>query len=192
MSVNMVAVASLATPSITISFTNSKSLTLSYYYYYYSSFPNCWPSSNSTLRPLILRCGAAAYASSSFLFTSPNSNSSSVVMISGAPAFEKGTQCELIKHKYGLVHVATDDLLRAEITTGSDNGKLAICCMYVCMHMVKDRLLKPDAKNSMDICEACLRLLPSNEVIFISRDLFVFRTLTPFQRGTVKDTWTPF
>ncbi|XP_020993319.1 adenylate kinase, chloroplastic [Arachis duranensis] len=180
MSVNMVAVASMATPSITISFTNSKSLSLSSSSSS-SSLPSCWPSSNSTLRrhpsscALTLRCGAAVFASSSSPSISPNSNSSSMivaalgidaqperdyeplqVMISGAPASGKGTQCELIKHKYGLVHVAAGDLLRAEIATGSDNGKLAKQYMekgqlvpdHIVVMMVKDRLLKPDAKDN--------------------------------------------
>ncbi|PRQ20030.1 putative adenylate kinase [Rosa chinensis] len=47
------------------------------------------------------------------------------VMISGAPASGKGTQCELITQKYDLVHVAAGDLLRAEIASGSENGKRA-------------------------------------------------------------------
>ncbi|KAK3426565.1 hypothetical protein EUGRSUZ_F02985 [Eucalyptus grandis] len=47
------------------------------------------------------------------------------IMISGAPASGKGTQCELITKKYGLVHVAAGDLLRAEVAAGSENGKQA-------------------------------------------------------------------
>ncbi|XP_041018083.1 adenylate kinase 5, chloroplastic-like [Juglans microcarpa x Juglans regia] len=40
------------------------------------------------------------------------------IMISGAPASGKGTQCELITQKYGLVHVAAGDLLRAAVAAG--------------------------------------------------------------------------
>ncbi|XP_016574850.1 adenylate kinase, chloroplastic isoform X2 [Capsicum annuum] len=47
------------------------------------------------------------------------------VMISGAPASGKGTQCELITKKYDLVHVAAGDLLRAEIAAGTENGRRA-------------------------------------------------------------------
>ncbi|OEL31510.1 putative adenylate kinase 2, chloroplastic [Dichanthelium oligosanthes] len=47
------------------------------------------------------------------------------VMIAGAPASGKGTQCELIKAKYGLVHISAGDLLRAEIAAGTENGKWA-------------------------------------------------------------------
>ncbi|ERN10377.1 hypothetical protein AMTR_s00026p00112660 [Amborella trichopoda] len=44
------------------------------------------------------------------------------VMISGAPSSGKGTQCELIVKKFGLVHVSTGDLLRAEVSAGSEIG----------------------------------------------------------------------
>ncbi|CAJ1978259.1 unnamed protein product [Sphenostylis stenocarpa] len=78
------------------------------------------------------------------------------VMISGAPASGKGTQCHLIANKYGLVHIAAGDLLRAEIATGSENGKRAKEYMEkgqlvpdeIVVMMVKDRLLKPDSKEN--------------------------------------------
>ncbi len=47
------------------------------------------------------------------------------VVIFGAPGSGKGTQSELIEKKYGLVHLSTGDILRAEISRGSDIGKLA-------------------------------------------------------------------
>ncbi|CAD6246370.1 unnamed protein product [Miscanthus lutarioriparius] len=78
------------------------------------------------------------------------------VMISGAPASGKGTQCELIKTKFGLVHISAGDLLRAEIAAGSDNGKQAKEFMEkgqlvpdeIVVNMVKDRLLQPDAQEN--------------------------------------------
>ncbi|KAL8138304.1 hypothetical protein V2J09_004305 [Rumex salicifolius] len=77
------------------------------------------------------------------------------IMISGAPASGKGTQCELITKKYGLVHIAAGDLLRAEISSGSENGKLAKEYMEkgqlvpdeIVVKMVKDRLSQPDSTN---------------------------------------------
>ncbi|KAJ7962420.1 adenylate kinase [Quillaja saponaria] len=78
------------------------------------------------------------------------------IMISGAPASGKGTQCELITKKYGLVHIAAGDLLREEIATGSENGKQAKEYMErgqlvpneIVFMMVKERLLKPDSKEN--------------------------------------------
>ncbi|XP_006659039.1 probable adenylate kinase 2, chloroplastic [Oryza brachyantha] len=77
------------------------------------------------------------------------------VMIAGAPASGKGTQCELIKTKYDLVHISAGDLLRAEIAAGSENGKRAKEFMEkgqlvpdeIVVNMVKGRLLQPDAQE---------------------------------------------
>ncbi|KAF0898228.1 hypothetical protein E2562_005824 [Oryza meyeriana var. granulata] len=77
------------------------------------------------------------------------------VMIAGAPASGKGTQCELIKTKYGLVHISAGDLLRAEIAAGTENGKRAKEFMEkgqlvpdeIVVTMVKERLLQPDAQE---------------------------------------------
>lgn len=77
------------------------------------------------------------------------------IMISGAPASGKGTQCELIKDKYGLVHIAAGDLLRAEVASGTENGKQAKFYMEkgmlvpdeIVVQMVKERLLQPDAEE---------------------------------------------
>lgn len=75
------------------------------------------------------------------------------VMISGAPASGKGTQCELITKKYDLVHIAAGDLLRAEVAAGTENGKRAKEYMEkgqlvpneIVVMMVKDRLSKEDS-----------------------------------------------
>ncbi len=47
------------------------------------------------------------------------------VMIAGAPAAGKGTQCVNIVEKYGLVHISVGDLLRDEVKAGSPEGKKA-------------------------------------------------------------------
>ncbi|XP_022957949.1 adenylate kinase, chloroplastic-like isoform X2 [Cucurbita moschata] len=77
------------------------------------------------------------------------------IKISGAPASGKGTQCELITRKYGLVHIAAGDLLRAEVNSGSKNGKRAKDYMEkgllvpneIVALMVKERLSQPDAQE---------------------------------------------
>jgi len=45
------------------------------------------------------------------------------IILSGAPGSGKGTQSELIVKFYGLQHISTGDVLRAEIATGSELGK---------------------------------------------------------------------
>jgi adenylate kinase len=47
------------------------------------------------------------------------------IVIAGAPASGKGTQCELIVEKYGLEHISAGDLLRAAVAAGTDLGKRA-------------------------------------------------------------------
>lgn len=47
------------------------------------------------------------------------------IVIFGAPGSGKGTQSENLIKKYGLAHISTGDVLRAEMTAGSDLGKLA-------------------------------------------------------------------
>ena len=56
------------------------------------------------------------------------------IIISGAPASGKGTQCEIIKEQFGVVHLSTGDMLRAAVSARTkvglaaqeymDNGKL--------------------------------------------------------------------
>ncbi|MGM9806294.1 MAG: adenylate kinase [Candidatus Aphodosoma sp.] len=47
------------------------------------------------------------------------------IVISGAPGSGKGTQSDIIVKEYGLVHISTGDMLRAEIKAGTANGKAA-------------------------------------------------------------------
>ena len=44
------------------------------------------------------------------------------LIIAGAPASGKGTQCEIIKKEYGVVHLSTGDMLRAAVADGTDVG----------------------------------------------------------------------
>lgn len=47
------------------------------------------------------------------------------IVITGAPGSGKGTQSDLIVNNYGLYHISTGDMLRAEIKAGSEIGKQA-------------------------------------------------------------------
>ncbi|KAK6942236.1 hypothetical protein RJ641_027613 [Dillenia turbinata] len=76
-------------------------------------------------------------------------------MISGAPASGKGTQCEMIVQKFGLVHISTGDLLRAEVSAGTEIGNKAKEYMNtgrlvpdeIVTEMVTSRLMQEDAKE---------------------------------------------
>lgn len=46
-----------------------------------------------------------------------------IIFVVGGPGSGKGTQCEKIVQKYGFTHLSTGDLLRAEVSSGSDRGK---------------------------------------------------------------------
>ena len=47
------------------------------------------------------------------------------IVIFGAPRSGKGTQSERIVEKYGINHISTGDVLRAEIKNGTELGKTA-------------------------------------------------------------------
>ena len=47
------------------------------------------------------------------------------IVIFGAPGSGKGTQSERIEKKYGINHISTGDVLRAEIKNGTELGKTA-------------------------------------------------------------------
>ncbi|TVU42380.1 hypothetical protein EJB05_08782, partial [Eragrostis curvula] len=102
------------------------------------------------LRGLRFRCRAADEAPPPARGEAPLK-----VMISGAPASGKGTQCRMIVEKYGLVHISTGDLLRAEVSSGTEIGKKAKEYMdngklvpdQVVTDMVVSRLSQPDVQE---------------------------------------------
>jgi adenylate kinase len=64
------------------------------------------------------------------------------IIISGAPASGKGTQCERLVAKYGIKHISTGDLLRAAVVAETDLGKSAKGHMEK-GELVPDELLIP-------------------------------------------------
>jgi adenylate kinase len=77
------------------------------------------------------------------------------IIISGAPASGKGTQCERIREEYGLVHLSTGDMLRAAVAAGTEVGKKAKEIMEagglvpddVVIGAIKERLAQPDVQE---------------------------------------------
>jgi adenylate kinase len=76
------------------------------------------------------------------------------IVIAGPPAGGKGTQCELIAKKYGVVHISTGDILREHTKQGTALGKKASEFMTkgqlvpdsLIIEIVKERLNQPDVK----------------------------------------------
>jgi adenylate kinase len=77
------------------------------------------------------------------------------ILIAGPPAGGKGTQCEAIVEKFGVVHISTGDLLRAEVKAATDEGKQADEFMKagalvpdsLIIQMVRNRLQQEDVKE---------------------------------------------
>ena len=47
------------------------------------------------------------------------------LILLGAPGAGKGTQATKIAERYGLIHISTGDIFRANIKNGTEIGKLA-------------------------------------------------------------------
>ena len=77
------------------------------------------------------------------------------IILLGAPGAGKGTQASKIKEKYGILHISTGDIFRANIKGGTEIGKLAKSYIdagklvpdSVTCDIVKDRLTWDDAQN---------------------------------------------
>lgn len=55
------------------------------------------------------------------------------IVIAGGPASGKGTACERIKDKYGVVHVSTGDMFRDHISRGTELGTLLHLLLILCI-----------------------------------------------------------
>ena len=71
------------------------------------------------------------------------------IIICGAPASGKGTQCEKIVEKYGVVHISTGDALRAEVRDGTELGMQAKEAMES-GQLVSDELIINIVKARLD------------------------------------------
>ena len=108
------------------------------------------------------------------------------LIIAGAPASGKGTQCELIKQHFGVVHLSTGDILRAAVSSGTqDIGKTAKAYMdagklvpdSVIIGVVKERLTAPDCVECGWLLDGFPRTLAQAmalEKAGIHADAFIF------------------
>jgi adenylate kinase len=77
------------------------------------------------------------------------------VLLLGPPGAGKGTQADRIADRFQLVHVATGDILRANVAAGTPLGEVAQAYLdsgelvpdEVVVAMMQDRLTQPDCKR---------------------------------------------
>jgi adenylate kinase len=107
------------------------------------------------------------------------------IIIAGAPASGKGTQCEIIKKEYGVVHLSTGDMLRAAVAAGTDVGKKAKEFMdagmlvpdEVIIGVVADRLEEEDCKTNGWLLDGFPRTPGQADALAsagVSADCFIF------------------
>ena len=94
-----------------------------------------------------------------------------IVML-GAPGAGKGTQAKMIAEKYGIPHVSTGDIFRANIKNGTELGKEAKQYMdqgklvpdELTVKILLDRVSQPDCKNGY-VLDGFPRTIPQAEVL---------------------------
>ena len=94
------------------------------------------------------------------------------IIMLGAPGAGKGTQAKLIAEKYGIPHVSTGDIFRANIKEGTDLGKEAKEYMdkgqlvpdELTVRILLDRVSKDDCKNGY-VLDGFPRTIPQAEVL---------------------------
>jgi len=77
------------------------------------------------------------------------------IILMGAPGAGKGTQAAFLVKKFGIPQIATGDMFRAAVKSGTELGKQAKACMdagklvpdEVTIGIVRERLGKDDCKN---------------------------------------------
>jgi len=107
------------------------------------------------------------------------------IIIAGAPASGKGTQCEMIKENFGVVHLSTGDMLRAAVAAKTavgtsakeymDAGKLVPD--EVIIGVVKDRLNESDCAEKGWLLDGFPRTRAQADALSeagVTADCFVF------------------
>jgi adenylate kinase len=95
------------------------------------------------------------------------------VVISGAPASGKGTQCELIVKRFGLVHISTGDVLREHVKQGTPLGKQAQGAMSrgelvpdeLIINMVKEKLATEECRTKGWLLDGFPRTQPQAQAM---------------------------
>ena len=94
------------------------------------------------------------------------------IIMLGAPGAGKGTQAQRIAEKYGIPHISTGDIFRANIKNGTELGKKAKAFMdqgllvpdELTVDLVMDRISQPDCKEGY-ILDGFPRTIPQAEAL---------------------------
>ena len=94
------------------------------------------------------------------------------IIMLGAPGAGKGTQAKMIAEKYGIPHVSTGDIFRANIKNGTELGMEAKKYMdqgqlvpdELTVKILLDRVAKDDCKNGY-VLDGFPRTIPQAEVL---------------------------
>ena len=94
------------------------------------------------------------------------------IIMLGAPGAGKGTQAKQIADKYGIPHISTGDIFRANIKNGTELGKKAKTYMdqgllvpdELTCDLVVDRIQQDDAENGF-VLDGFPRTIPQAEAL---------------------------
>lgn len=94
------------------------------------------------------------------------------IIMLGAPGAGKGTQAKKIAEKYGIPHISTGDIFRANIKNGTELGKKAKTYMdkgelvpdELVVDLVVDRVAQDDAKKGY-VLDGFPRTIPQAEAL---------------------------
>ncbi len=94
------------------------------------------------------------------------------LLLYGAPGSGKGTQANMLRDRFGIPHIATGDMLRAEIQTGTPLGREAQPILAkgqyvpddIMIGMIRNRLHQPDSGAGF-IIDGFPRTVPQAEAL---------------------------
>ena len=94
------------------------------------------------------------------------------IIMLGAPGAGKGTQAKKIAAKYGIPHISTGDIFRANIYKGTELGKIAKTYMdqgalvpdELTCDLVMDRIQQDDCKNGF-VLDGFPRTIPQAKAL---------------------------
>jgi adenylate kinase len=94
------------------------------------------------------------------------------LMLLGPPGAGKGTQAKRLEQKYSLVQLATGDMLRAAVASGSDLGRRVKAIMEsgalvpdeIVIQVIEERMAAPDAARGV-ILDGFPRTVPQAEAL---------------------------